>query len=96
LANSSRESNVLTTLAISFEEVPNVWSYRIWSWNKNNIMLLRGADGIVVEMVDYKGIAVRRKMDIEFEEERNESRRGRSGGIEGQQNVAFCVDELEK
>jgi len=39
LPNASWEGNYFSTLAISFEEVLDIWSNGVWSWYENNIML---------------------------------------------------------
>jgi hypothetical protein len=59
-------------------------------------MLLGSAEGIVVKMIDYEGIAVGREVDVEFKEEWNDSgRRGVRGG-ESQENIALSIDEFKE
>jgi hypothetical protein len=68
LSDTSWESNDFSTLAIALEEVLYIRSKSVWSGNENHIMFFCGAQFIIVEVVHNEGIAVGRKMDIEFEE----------------------------
>lgn len=96
LPNAAGEGNDFPSLAIALEEVLHIWSYGVWSGEQDDIVLLCGADGVVVEVVYHQGIAICRKVDVEFEEKRDEGRWGRDGGGEGQEDVAAAVDELKK
>ena len=69
MSNSSWESNNFSTIAIALEKVLNIWSQRIRTWEKNDIVLLRGTQYIIVEVINHERVSVCREMDIEFEEE---------------------------
>lgn len=81
LAYTSWESNWLGVLALLFEVVADILAQWVWLRNEDNIVLLRGSQGIVVEVVNDEGVAVGGEVDIEFEEERNEG--GGSGIVRG-------------
>lgn len=59
-------------------------------------MLLCCAEGIIVEVIDNKGIAISRKVDVEFEEEGHQGGWCGGCGRECQQNISARVDEIEE
>jgi hypothetical protein len=67
LSNSSRESNNIGS--VSTEEVLNVRSEGIRSRSENNVVLLLGAQSIIVEVINYERVSVCREMDVELQEE---------------------------
>lgn len=79
LSHSSGERDGLAALAVALEEVLDIRSNGIWAWHEHDVVVFRGAEGIVVEVVDYKAGAVGWEVDVEFEEEGYEGR-GRGMG----------------
>jgi hypothetical protein len=96
LSNASWECDNLSAFALTSEEVLDIWSNGVWSWNKNNVVLLWRAQGIIVEVINNKGVAVSRKMNVELEEEGHQGRLCGGGGGKCQENVPACVDELKE
>ena len=62
--------------SISAEEVLDASAEGTWSWDKYNIVFLRGAKGIIVEVIDDDRVAIGWKVNVELEEEGNERRWG--------------------
>lgn len=76
LSDSSGKGNELLSGTCPLEKVLNVGSDGVWSGYEQDIMLIRGRDGIVVEMVYHQRIAVCGEVDVELDEERDERCRG--------------------
>jgi hypothetical protein len=96
LSDTSWESNDFSPLAISLEEVLYIRSKGVWSGNENHIMFFCGAQFIKVEMIHYEGIAIGRKMDIEFEEKWYEAGWCWVGGVEREKDVSAGIDKIEE
>lgn len=65
------------------------------SWQEENIVLLSGGLGIVVEMVDHETRSLGRDLDVELEEDGVEGGRHRCGCTQGKKDVSASVDEVE-
>jgi hypothetical protein len=81
------------TLAI--EECLDIGTEGAGTLEEENVVLLGGRDGVVIEMVNDDGRTVVREVDIEFEEEGAD--RARSGGLarESEKDVAVFVHKVQ-
>jgi len=80
---------------VSAEEVADVWAQGAGAGEQEDVVGLGGGEGVVVEVVDDEGGAVGGEVDVQLEEEGNETRWGWVGGRESEEDVAFGIDEFE-
>lgn len=62
---------------------------------EEDVVLLGGRDGVVVEMIDNDAGAVIGKVDVSFEEEGADSAGSRGLARKGEQDVAVLVQEVQ-
>lgn len=81
------------TLAI--EEGLHIGTERAGALEEENVVLLSGRDGVIVEVVNDDGGTVAREVNVDFEEERADS--AGSGGLAGESedDVAVLVQEVQ-
>lgn len=93
MADAVGEGN---NLAVLVEEVLDAGAGGLGGGDGEDVVLLGGADGVVIEVVDDKAGAVGGEGDVKLGQEAHDGGRdGRFGG-EGQKDVALGVDELEE
>lgn len=59
-------------------------------------MLVRGADGIIVEVINNQGIAIRWEMDVKFEKQRNKRSWCWACGREREEDVSTSIDKVKQ
>jgi hypothetical protein len=92
LTNSARDGKS----SVDVKVVLDTSLHGLGSGDKQNIVLVGGRVGIVVDVVDDESVTVCRKGDIEFEEERGNGGGDRLVGSKGEQDVAVVVDVVDE
>ena len=81
--------------ALTIEVGLGVGSQLAGALQKQNVVLLGGGEGIIVEVVDDNRGAVRRQVEIELQKKRTDG--ARSGGLAGEseEDVSVLVQEVD-
>lgn len=96
LSNARGEGEKLAIGGGGGEEILHIGTEGTRGSKENNIVLLGSGRDVIVEVVDDETAPVRRQVDVELEQGRDDRGRGRVLGGEGDEDVALGVDELDE